>query len=150
VYPICANARSLPFANYVARFVKPGGTIGIAQAGLIREFADEIPPALQPWWEPGLAGLHSAAWWRRHWERTGILDIDAADSMPEGWKLCVQWQEAVAPDNHVELEALKADEGDYLGYVRVTGRRRADVKLDEPIDSMSVPTNYVSHPLLRR
>jgi len=173
VYPISANARALPFANdffdailsidsffyygtdqyylnYLARFVKPGGIIGIAQAGLMREFDDEVPPALQPWWEPGLAGLHSAAWWRRHWERTGIIDIDAADSMPEGWKRWVQWQEAVAPGNHVELDALKADEGDYLGYIRVTGQRRADAKLDEPIDSMSVPTNYVSHPLLRR
>ena len=28
--------------------------------------------------------LHSAAWWRRHWERTGILDPDLADTLPDG------------------------------------------------------------------
>ena len=116
----------------------------------MREFHKEVPAALRAWWEPGLSGLHSAAWWRRHWERTGILDIDGADSMPEGWKLWVQWQAAVAPDNHVELDAVKADEGDYLGYVRVIGRRCAGLKLDDPIESISVPPKYVSQPLLRR
>jgi hypothetical protein len=56
----------------------------------------------------------------------------------------------VAPDNLVEIDAVKADRGDYLGYVRAIGRRRPDVKLNDPITSMSVPPNYVSQPLLRR
>src|SRR3954454_2001280 len=61
VFPIHADARALPFAadffdavvsidsffysgtddlflNYLARFVKPGGPVGIAGAGLVREF----------------------------------------------------------------------------------------------------------------
>ena len=172
VCPIHAEARALPFAtdffdaiisidsfpyygtdehylNYVARFVKPGGVIGIAGAGLMREVEEQIPTALKAWWEPSMSCLHSAAWWRRHWERTGILDVSVTDSMPEGWQFWIQWQEAVAPDNLVELDAVKADRGDYLGYVRAIGRRRADVKLDDPITSMSVPPQYVSQPLLR-
>jgi len=116
----------------------------------MRKFDHQVPAALKACWEPGMSGLHSAAWWRQHWERTGILDMDRADSMPEGWQSWVQWQEAVAPDNHFELDAVKADQGDYLGYVRVTGRRRAGVELLDPIESMSVPPNYVSQPLLRR
>lgn len=115
----------------------------------MREFEEQVPTALKAWWEPSMSCLHSAAWWRRHWERTGILAVDLADSMPEGWQSWVQWQEAVAPDNHVELDAVKADRGDYLGYVRVTGRRNADVKLDDPIESISVPPKYVSQMLLR-
>src|SRR6266403_2362894 len=66
VFPIHADARSLPFAtgffdaiigidsfvyygtddlylNYLARFVKPGGSVGIAGAGLMREIEDPIP-----------------------------------------------------------------------------------------------------------
>ena len=172
VFPVHAGARALPFAtdffdailaidsfpyygtdqhylNYLARFVKPGGVIGIAGAGLMHEFDDQVPTALEAWWEPGMWCLHSAAWWRRHWERTGILTVDLADSMPDGWQSWVQWQEAVAPDNHVEMDTLKADRGDCLGYVRVTGRRNADVALEDPIESISVPPNYVSQKLLR-
>jgi cyclopropane fatty-acyl-phospholipid synthase-like methyltransferase len=170
VYPICAEARSLPFAidffdaiisidsfpyygtdehylNYLARFVKPGGVIGIAGVGLMREFEEQVPNALKAWWEPNMSCLHSAPWWRRHWERTGILDVELADSMPEGWQLWLQWQEAVAPENLVEIDAVKADRGNYLGYVRAMGRRRLDVKLDDPVTS--IPPKYISQPLLR-
>jgi SAM-dependent methyltransferase len=173
VYPIHADARSLPFAteffdaivsidsfpyygtddnylNYLARFVKPGGAIGIAGAGLMRELDGPIPDALKEWWEPNMSCLHSAAWWRRHWERTGILDIDMelTDSMPEGWRLWLQWQLIIAPENLVEIRAVEADQGNWLGYVRAIGRRRPNAKLDEPVTTL--PTMYVPQPLLRR
>jgi hypothetical protein len=51
----------------------------------------------------------------------------------------------VAPDNTVEIEALTADRGRYLGYVRALGRRRPDVAPDEPI--MSIPVEYEHHPV---
>ena len=99
VFPIHADARSLPFAsdffdavvcidsfvyygtddlylNYLARFLKPGGVLGVAGAGLMQEIDVSVPDHLRAWWEPSMGCLHSAGWWRRHWERTGILDID--------------------------------------------------------------------------
>ncbi len=42
----------------------------------------------------------------------------------------------MAPGNLVEMDAVKADRGNYLGYVRAIGRRRPDVKLDDPMTSM--------------
>jgi SAM-dependent methyltransferase len=170
VFPIHADARSLPFPaeffdaivsldsfpyygtddlylNYLARFVKPGGTVGIAGAGLVREIEGPPPEHLQAWWTPDLWCLHSAAWWRRHWEQTGILEIGVADTLADGWRLWLDWQEAIAPDNAVEIQALKADRGSYLGYVRVVGRRRADAQLQDLI--VSLPTQYVKAPLLR-
>jgi cyclopropane fatty-acyl-phospholipid synthase-like methyltransferase len=170
VFPIHADARSLPFAteffdavtcidsfyyygtddlylNYLARFLKPGGSVGIAGAGTMREIEGEVPDHLRAWWEPGMCCLHSAAWWRRHWERTGILDIALADTLPEGWRFWREWLTMVAPDNAVEIRALEADRGSYLGYVRLVGRRRADARLDEPI--VSVPGEYARKPLLR-
>ena len=132
--------------THLLKHLKPGGRIGIVSPASPIDLPTELPKYMTEryYW------MNSAGWWRRHWERTGILTVDLADSMPEGWQSWVQWQEAVAPDNHVELDAVKADQGDYLGYVRVTGRRRADVELLDPIESMSVPPNYISQPLLRR
>jgi cyclopropane fatty-acyl-phospholipid synthase-like methyltransferase len=170
VFPIHADARSLPYTaeffdaivsldsfpyygtddlylGYLARLVKAGGPLGIAGAGLVREIEGPPPEHLRSWWTPDLWCLHTAAWWRRHWERTGILDIDVADTLADGWRLWLDWHEAIAPDNAAEIEALKADRGSYLGYVRVVGRRRADVQLQEPV--VSVPTQYVKAPLLR-
>jgi hypothetical protein len=91
--------------------------------------------------------LHSADWWRRHWERTGILDIEVADTLPDGWRWWREWQTVVAPDNAVEIQALDADGGRYLGYLRLVGRLGTEARLDEPI--VSVPTRYAKNPLLR-
>jgi hypothetical protein len=75
------------------------------------------------------------------------VDIDVADSMPEGWRLWVDWQKVVAPGNRVEIEAVESDAGNSLGYVRVAARRRPDAKLDDLIQS--VPPQYEAQPLLR-
>jgi hypothetical protein len=133
--------------NYLARFVQPGGQVGIAGAGLVREIEGSLPDHLREWWTPDLWCLHSANWWRRHWERTGIMDIELADTMPDGWRLWLDWHKAVAPDNETEVKVLEADRGDYLGYVRLVGRRRAEANLEEPI--VSIPVQYTKQLLLR-
>jgi cyclopropane fatty-acyl-phospholipid synthase-like methyltransferase len=170
VFPIHADARSLPFAaeffdaivcidsyfyygtddlylNYLARFVKPGGQVGIAGAGLVREVEGPLPEHLREWWTPDVWCLHSAAWWHRHWERTGIMHVELADTMPDGWQFWLDWIRAIAPDNDAEIKALEADRGNYLGYVRLVGRRQGHVTLADPI--VSVPTEYTKQPLLR-
>jgi hypothetical protein len=92
-------------------------------------------------------GVHSAAWWRWHWGKTGTVDVVLADDMPDGWKFWLDWHKVIAPDNVPEIRALELDEGRYLGYVRVIGKRRGDVSLQEPI--FSIPMTYQKTPLLR-
>lgn len=73
VFPIHADARELPFAeeffdlitcvdayiyfgtddlylNYLHKFVRPGGQIGIVVPGLMRNFDDTLPAHLLPFW----------------------------------------------------------------------------------------------------
>lgn len=173
VFPIHANAHSLPFAREffdaivsidsfpyygtddrylgnLLRFLKPGGAIGIAGAGLMREFEDKVPEHLRDWWlpeTPDLNCFHSASWWKRHWERSGLVDMDLADTLGDGWKYWIEWQRAVAPGNALEIQALQADQGQWLGYVRAIGRRRLDRSLNDPV--FSLPERYEFKPLLR-
>src|SRR5262245_9745398 len=107
VFPLHADAHSLPFAsnffdaivcidsfpyfgtddlysNYLANFVKPEGAIGIAGVGLVQEIEGPVPDHLREFWTQEFWAIHSAGWWRRHWERTGIVKIEVADDMPDG------------------------------------------------------------------
>jgi cyclopropane fatty-acyl-phospholipid synthase-like methyltransferase len=170
VFPIRADARALPFAadffdavvsidsffyfgtddlylNDLIRFVKPGGPVAIAGAGLMQEFDGAVPDHLRSWWTPDLWCLHSSAWWRQHWGRTAVLDVEVADTLPDGWRYWRDWIKLVAPDNRTEVGALEADAGSSLGYVRVVGRRRAGADVSEPV--VSVPTQYTKQPVLR-
>jgi SAM-dependent methyltransferase len=171
VFPIRADARSLPFADeffdaivcidsfmyfatddlylhYLARFVKPGGAVGIAGTGLIQEIDGELPEHLREWWAQDMAWcLHSADWWRHHWGRLGILDIEVADTMPDGWQRWLDWHRTGFPDNATEIRTLEADRGRYLGYIRLVGRRRGDAKLTDM--AITVPPQFTKKPLLR-
>lgn len=170
VFPIHADARSLPFAAdffdailsidsyfyygtddmylpYLARFVKPGGPIAMAGAAMLREIDGDVPAHLRDWWASDQPWcLHSAPWWRRHWSRTGIVDVDA-DSLQDGWKYWLDWIKIIAPQNTTEISALEADQGEHFGYVRVVGRRRGDALLTAPVSS--IPPTYTKAPLLR-
>ena len=150
-----ADARSLPFAaeffdaivavdcypyfgtddlylNYLVQFVKPGGQIGIAGAGLVEEMPTPVPE-------------HFASFGRRtsgHCIRlAGGGDIGSApdswksksaDTMSDGWKLWSTWHHRVAPYNTAEIR------GDRRGrraasWLHPSGRRGVsrDMKLDE-------------------
>lgn len=175
VFPLHADARSLPFAaeffdaiicidafsyfgtddlylNYLAHFVKPGGPVGIAGAGLMQEIEGPVPDHLREFWSQDFWCLHSAAWWRRHWERTRLLEITVADTMPEGWQVWLDWHKSAFPDNGAEIKTLEADQGEYLAYVRVVGRRQGEVKMEDycwPDTMRSAPQQYTKKPLLR-
>jgi SAM-dependent methyltransferase len=175
VFPIHADARGLPFAgeffdailavdcysyfgtddlylNYLANFVKPGGLVGIAGAGLTQEMSLPVPAHLRDFWSQDLWALHSLAWWRNHWERTGIVEVTTADSMPDGWRLWSYWHGIAWPDNTAEIAAVEADAGQHLTYVRLAGRRREGVALVEyawPDQLRSFPPQYENKRLLR-
>lgn len=100
------------------------------------------------WWKAEMPYcLHSADWWRRHWERSGILDVVVADTLPDGCRYWRDWLKLVAPQNEVEVRALEADAGRCFSYVRSVGRRRAETQLFDP--QMSLPAEYKKTLLFR-
>ncbi len=171
VFPIHADARSLPFAteffdaivavdsymyygtddlflHNLARLVKPGGQIGVAMSGLTCEMGEDIPAHLGDWWQQDqLWSLHSANWWRRRLSRAGILDVEVADALHDGWRYWLESLRTVAPENQTEIAAIEADAGRHIGYVRVTGRRRSYAPVFDPV--VSIPASYERKTLVR-
>jgi cyclopropane fatty-acyl-phospholipid synthase-like methyltransferase len=154
VFPLHSDARSLPFAaeffdaivaidcypyfgtddlflNYLVHFLKPGGVLGIAGAGVTEEMTKPVPEHLMKFWTQDLWAIHSVAWWRRHWERTGLVEIEIADTMPDGWRLWSAWHRETAPFNTAEIEAIENDAGRHMGYIRLTARRKPGMELAE-------------------
>jgi cyclopropane fatty-acyl-phospholipid synthase-like methyltransferase len=154
VFPLHCDARSLPFApeffdaivaidcypyfgtddlylNYLVNFLKIGGQIGIAGAGTLQEMQVPVPAHLKEFWTQDLWAIHSVAWWRQLWERTGLVQIEFADTMDDGWRLWSKWHRHIAPFNSAEIEAIEEDAGRTMGYIRLTARRTPGMTLAE-------------------
>lgn len=125
------------YLKYFTSFVKPGGQVGIVVPGLMQEFEGGPPehltrpsPSGARFWDPAECfSFHTVDWWRRHWTQTGIVDVELADTLPDGWKHWLRFEEAkqAAGTNRWddEIPALRADRGRYLGFVRLVARKRS-------------------------
>jgi len=153
VFPIHADARSLPFPeeyfdaivctdsyiyfgtddlylDYLHKFVKPGGQIGITVPGFMRELGGQLPEHLLPFWAQECWTWHTIDWWRWHWERTDLVKEVNAEILPGGWNLWLQWKKARAkvegknPSLMSNIEVLEADQGRYMGFIRMVACRK--------------------------
>lgn len=151
VFPIHAEAHSLPFADeffdaivsmdayhyfgtddlylgYITRFLKPDGQIGMVVPGLQQELNAGVPEHLKPYWEWEFGSFHSPEWWRKHWEKTGLVAVELADTIPQGWEHWMKWmKELFRRDGQdyarQEAEMLQVDAGRNLGFTRLVGHK---------------------------
>ena len=112
---------------HLLKHLKPGGQIGICVPGLAEELT-EVPAHLAPYWDWQFWSFHSAAWWRRHWEKTGLVTVTHADRLPDGAAHWQAWDEALHDHGRVadttEADMLRADAGRVLGFSRVVAAKR--------------------------
>jgi cyclopropane fatty-acyl-phospholipid synthase-like methyltransferase len=156
VFPVSVEAHALPFAQrsfdaivsfdayhyfgtddlylgYISSFLRPGGRLGIVVPGTPEELSEIPPPHLAQFWVWDFCSFHSPGWWRRHWEKTGLLEIETADTLTDGWKHWLEWdelceqfgQENRAHLAHREAEMLRVDEGRTFGFTRLIAKRMA-------------------------
>ena len=153
VFPIHAEARSLPYAEgffdaivsfdsyhyygtddlYLAQFAKlakPGAQIGIVVPGFMQDFGEDVPEHLQAVFHDDWHCFHTPDWWRRHWEKPNIVQVELSEAMPNGWSLWSQWEQTrdatVGPGRGSEAHILRADGGRYIGFVRMVARRMCE------------------------
>ena len=154
VFPVSVEAHALPFSEksfdaivsfdayhyfgtddlylgYISSFLKPDARLGIVVPGTREELSEVPPPHLAQYWAWEFCSFHSPGWWRRHWEKTGLLEIETADTLVDGWKIWLEWNEIceefglqnLAHLARREAEMLRVDDGRTFGFTRVIAKR---------------------------
>jgi len=117
------------YLSRCAQMLRPGGRIGIVVPGLAAEL-ETLPPHLAAVWDPACWTFHGPAWWRRHWERSGSVDVERADLLPEGWKEWLLWlevcEEMGVDTDPNEIRMVGEDAGRNLGFSRIVARKPGD------------------------
>ena len=151
VFPLRADARTLPFADdffdaivsisayqyfgtddlYLSRLLPmlaPGGRLGVVVEG-VREEIVGPPDHFSALSRLGHESLHGPDWWRHHWTRSGLLDIELVDEIPGGFDDWLAWKQLLLDQRvqpalaKAELGTLRADQGRWLTLVRAVGRK---------------------------
>jgi len=151
VLPVQAEAHNLPYAaryfesivsidayqyfgtddlylGYITRFLQDGGRLGLVMPAIMKEF-DDVPEHLArkqksggTFWDPKECfSLHTLEWWKEHFSDPGIVNIEVAEIIPEGWKLWLEWEQirdgAGFSGFPSDVETISEDAGEYLSFV---------------------------------
>ena len=157
VCPVRAEAHSLPFAagyfdavvsidayqyfgtdvlylDYLARFLRPGGLLGVVVPGLVRPLQHGVPTWLtepqsngKVFWEESCRCFLTADAWKGIWDGSPLVTNVSADLAPEGWRHWADFERAVEASGKgifpSDAEALETDAGRTIGFVRLLGER---------------------------
>jgi len=152
VLPVYAEAHALPFAHeyfdaivsidayhyfgtdelylgYLRQFLKPAGQLGIAVPMLTAELTD-VPEHLKPYWSWEWWSFHTAGWWRHHWSKTGLVEVETAQLIPDGARHWLLFDEAshqtgTAPLPESDATFRREDAGRTLALGILTANRLA-------------------------
>jgi cyclopropane fatty-acyl-phospholipid synthase-like methyltransferase len=141
VFPLRIDARRLPFANeffdavigidsflyfatderflgYLVPFIKPRGYIGVVDIGFTREVpsAEQAPEYLRREFAEHWSYVHTLSWWRQHWEKTGLVDVQYAELLPESDALLRDYIRD-RPPAQAEDSIMRASRSDHDGLI---------------------------------
>jgi cyclopropane fatty-acyl-phospholipid synthase-like methyltransferase len=122
------------YLGYLSRFVRAGGDLGAVVVGLTNPI-ETVPAHLatpqgngKVFWEEGCWSFKTAQWWHSQWSRCGSVADVRTDILPEGWRHWRDFERALECSGKSvfpsDAEALDADQGRTIGFVRALARRR--------------------------
>jgi cyclopropane fatty-acyl-phospholipid synthase-like methyltransferase len=146
VYPIFVEAHQLPFGHgffdlvvaldsyhyfgtddcyigYMTRSLKPEGRLAIVVPGGPQELEDA--PELRKVVNWDMWSFHGPEWWRSHWRRSGLVEVEHADLVPDGWRHWLASERATGFTETMPAwaAALEAEAGRTFGFSRVVARK---------------------------
>jgi cyclopropane fatty-acyl-phospholipid synthase-like methyltransferase len=149
VFPISVEAHTLPFAegffdaiisvdafhyfgtddlylSYLAKFLRPGGQLGISVPSVRHELNGEPPEHLATAWDPDYFSFHSPEWLARHWGRTGIMESVESAWVADGARLWKAWNDISTPIRPApeDVVLVDSDAGRLLGFTRMVARKK--------------------------
>ncbi|MGQ4351417.1 SAM-dependent methyltransferase [Streptomyces sp. SAS_275] len=116
----------------LARCVRPGGQIAMVAPGTRIDFdAEPVPEHLSPWAaDADFWTFRTAQWWRRTWERSGVVTVETADALEDGWRewllwnrTCAQFADPEWTSGPAQKDPIIADVGHVLTFTRVVASR---------------------------
>lgn len=153
VFPVRADARALPFPHdyfdavvaldsylyygtddrylsLLAPFIREDGLLGIADAFVNEEIhsLEQLPADIrQTWARDDWYLVHSIPWWRWHWQKTGLVDVQRAEPVPASLEIMANYVAQYRDDpNEAEFIAfVQSDFGRRLGTFRMVATRTA-------------------------
>jgi ubiquinone/menaquinone biosynthesis C-methylase UbiE len=164
VFPVKAEAHALPFAqgffdaavsvdafqyfgtdelyiDYLSRFVKPGGAVGVVVVGLMKALDGQPPACLSMpqkngkiFWEASCRCFKTREFWRDLWSGSPMVKNVAVEVVPDGWRHWRDFEQAVEASGKgifpSDAEALDRDRGETIGFLRLTAKRTDEIGED--------------------
>jgi cyclopropane fatty-acyl-phospholipid synthase-like methyltransferase len=151
VFPLRVDAHNLPFAkeffdaviaidsflyfgtddrylSYLAQFIKPGGFIGLVDLAFTRELRsiEEAPEYLRPQYAKHWSYVHSVEWWKLHWEKTGLVDVQHAEVLPQSDDLLIDYVLGRPPEQDEDsiMRAVPRDHEGLIALFCLVARKR--------------------------
>jgi SAM-dependent methyltransferase len=116
------------YPGYLAKFLKPGGQLGVATPALTTEVRElgEIPEHIDRVVGAESVAWHTADWLRSQWEFSRAFTKVTARTQPDGCANWLLWERAVMElkgQSSSPVQAmLEADGGAFVTFALVTGR----------------------------
>jgi cyclopropane fatty-acyl-phospholipid synthase-like methyltransferase len=150
IIPIHADAHKLPFARgffdailcidsyiyfgqddmyleNILNFLRPGGKIGMIVPGYMRDVSKGVPDYLIKFLGNELWTWQTLSWWKNLWEKNGLVSINLADNVKNGFEFWLRWEEiknSLGINRHPdEIDIFKKDKGEYMGFIRMVATK---------------------------
>ena len=100
----------------------------MAQTAILRELDNVLPEHVEAWSSDVIHAMHSVEWWRRHFEKSGLMQVDTAIAVEDGWRLWLEWEKVRDGEGLTgypsDVPALEADSGKFLGFLVLVAQRK--------------------------
>ena len=86
----------------------------------------ECPEFLRPQYEKFWSSIHTAEWWKQHWQKTGLVDVQCAQFLPESDQLLRNYWVERLPDQDKDpiMRAVPNDDERLIGLFCLVARKR--------------------------